>query len=75
MQRQNLCLAYGGEELVPPAYGKVFISIKPFNGVFLSRAVKENINRELRKVYLCRNCHRNTRFEVFVCRNWINCVL
>ena len=44
--------AYGGEELVPPAYGKVFISIKPFNGVFLSRAVKENINRELRK-YSC----------------------
>ena len=41
--------AYGGEELVPPAYGKVFISVKPFNGVFLSRAVKENLNRELRK--------------------------
>jgi len=44
--------AYGGEELVPPAYGKVFVSVKPFNGVFLSRAVKENINRELRK-YSC----------------------
>ena len=44
--------AYGGEELVPPAYGKVFISVKPYNGVFLSRAVKENINRELRK-YSC----------------------
>ena len=41
--------AYGGEELTPPAYGKVFISVKPYNGVFLSRAVKENINRELRK--------------------------
>ena len=44
--------AYGGEELVPPAYGKVFISVKPYNGVFLSRTVKENINRELRK-YSC----------------------
>ena len=44
--------AYGGEELVPPAYGKVFISVKPYNGVFLSRTVKEKINRELRK-YSC----------------------
>ena len=44
--------AYGGEELVPPAYGKVFISVKPYNGVFLSRTVKENINRQLRK-YSC----------------------
>ena len=28
--------AYGGEELDPPEYGKVFISIKPKNGSFLS---------------------------------------
>ena len=27
--------AYGGEELDPPQFGKVFISIKPYNGVFL----------------------------------------
>ena len=41
--------AYGGEELTPPRYGEVFISVKPFNGVYLSSAVKENIKNELRK--------------------------
>ena len=33
--------AYGGEETDPPQYGKVFISIKPYNGVFISEEVKE----------------------------------
>jgi hypothetical protein len=41
--------AYGGEELSPPQYGKVFVSIKPVNGVFLSTCLKdfliEKINR------------------------------
>ena len=41
--------AYGGEELTPPSYGKVFISIKPENGEFLSTSVKENLKIELRK--------------------------
>ena len=41
--------AYGGEELTPPRYGEVFISVKPFNGVYLSSAVKENIKNQLRK--------------------------
>ena len=40
---------YGGEELVPPQYGKVFISIKPKTGDFVSNAVKENIKRDLKK--------------------------
>ena len=40
---------YGGEELVPPQYGKVFISIKPRTGDFVSNAVKENIKRSLKK--------------------------
>jgi len=44
--------AYGGEELTPPRYGEVFISIKPYNGVYLSSAVKDNIKNELRK-YSC----------------------
>ena len=40
---------YGGEDLVPPQYGKVFISIKPRTGDFVSNAVKENIKRDLKK--------------------------
>jgi len=41
--------AFGGEELSPPQYGKVFVSIKPTNGVFLSSSIKENIKREINK--------------------------
>ena len=41
--------AYGGEELTPPSFGKVFISIKPENGEFLSTTIKENLKIELRK--------------------------
>jgi len=41
--------AYGGEELNPPQYGKVFISIKPVNGVFLSNCLKDNLRSELAK--------------------------
>jgi hypothetical protein len=40
---------YGGEDLEPPRYGKVFISIKPFNGPFVSSQVKDNIKKLLRK--------------------------
>ena len=41
--------AFGGEELTPPQYGKVFVSIKPTNGVFLSSTIKENIKRQISK--------------------------
>jgi len=41
--------AYGGEDLVPPQYGKVFVAIKPENGVYLSSSIKENVQRKLRK--------------------------
>ena len=41
--------AYGGEELTPPQFGKVYVSIKPSNGVFLSSAIKENIKRQINK--------------------------
>jgi hypothetical protein len=40
---------FGGEELVPPQYGKVFISIKPRNGDFLPNLIKENIKMKLKK--------------------------
>ena len=41
--------AYGGEELSPPSFGRVFISVKPYNGVYLSSSIKQNIKNELRK--------------------------
>jgi hypothetical protein len=40
---------FGGEELDPPKYGKVFITIKPINGNFISNTVKQNIKNELKK--------------------------
>jgi hypothetical protein len=41
--------AYGGDELDPPQYGKVFISIKPRNGKFLSQITKDSIKKDLRQ--------------------------
>ena len=35
--------------MIPPQYGKVFISIKPRSGDFLSNLVKENIKLKLKK--------------------------
>ena len=32
--------AYGGEELDPPEFGKVFITVKPKNGEVLSAVLK-----------------------------------
>jgi len=41
--------AYGGDELDPPEYGKVFISIKPRQGKFLSEITKNDIKNKLRQ--------------------------
>lgn len=41
--------AYGGDELNPPEYGKVFISIKPRNGNFLSQITKNDIKKKLKQ--------------------------
>jgi hypothetical protein len=41
--------AYGGETLVPPQYGKVFITIKPFYGNFVPNSIKDNLKRKLSK--------------------------
>ena len=41
--------SYGGEELDPPEFGKVFISVKPRNGSFLSQVTKDQISRELKQ--------------------------
>ena len=40
---------FGGEELIPPQYGKVFISIKPRSGDFLPNLIKENIKLKLKQ--------------------------
>ena len=40
---------FGGEELIPPQYGKVFISIKPKSGDFIPNLTKENIKLKLKK--------------------------
>ena len=41
--------AYGGEELSPPEYGKVYITIKPKNGEFLSDVTKAEIKSGLKQ--------------------------
>lgn len=40
---------FGGEDLIPPQYGKVFISIKPKSGDFLPNLTKEDIKMRLKK--------------------------
>ena len=40
--------AYGGEELIPPQYGKVFISVKPRNGDKLSDSTKRDLLLKLK---------------------------
>ena len=40
--------AYGGDELDPPEYGKVFISIKPRQGKYISKITKEEIKKQLK---------------------------
>ena len=40
---------YGGEELSPPRFGKVYCAVKPANGNYLSNALKENLKNTVRK--------------------------
>jgi hypothetical protein len=40
---------FGGEELVPPQYGKVFITIKPVFGPFVPNTIKDNLKIQLRR--------------------------
>ena len=41
--------AFGGEELSPPQFGKVFITIKPINGAYLSSRIKENLKSSIKR--------------------------
>jgi hypothetical protein len=40
---------FGGEDLNPPQYGKVFITIKPVNGAFVPNTIKDNIRQQIKK--------------------------
>ena len=40
--------AFGGEELTPPKYGRVYIAAKPKNGSFLSKFTKKQILNSLK---------------------------
>lgn len=40
---------YGGETLDPPEFGKIFISVKPYNGTFIPLTIKENLKVKLRE--------------------------
>jgi hypothetical protein len=40
---------FGGEELSPPKYGKVFIALKPYYGPFVPNSIKDNIKDELKR--------------------------
>ena len=40
--------SYGGEELNPPQFGRVFIAAKPKNGSFLSELTKKNLLNSLK---------------------------
>ena len=46
--------AYGGEELDPPEYGKVFIAVKPKYGEFISDVTKDLIKNDLKKYTVAR---------------------
>ena len=42
-------IVFGGEEQVPPAYGKVFLSVKPNEAASLSSFTKNELTNELKK--------------------------
>jgi hypothetical protein len=41
--------SFGGEDLDPPQYGKVFVVIKPKTGNYLPNSIKENIKDNIKK--------------------------
>ena len=42
-------ITFGGEEQDPPAYGQVFLAIKPSNAAYLSSVTKQKIKNDLKK--------------------------
>ena len=41
--------AFGGESLNPPQYGRVFVSIKPTSGPYLSTQIKDSLKRKIKE--------------------------
>lgn len=39
---------YGGETLDPPEFGRIFVSVKPYNGTFIPESIKQNLQLKLR---------------------------
>lgn len=48
----ELVKVFGGETLNPPEYSKVFIAIKPYNGLFISELEKINLSEEFKRYTL-----------------------
>ena len=48
--------AFGGEEMSPPRFGKVFISVKPRNGDFLSDQTKRELVQRLKSYAVAGIC-------------------
>lgn len=44
-------VVFGGEDAVPPVFGKVFVGIRPKSGLILSSSVKERIKNNILKKY------------------------
>ena len=42
-------ITFGGEEQDPPAYGQVFLAVKPSNAAYLSSITKQQIKKDLKK--------------------------
>jgi len=40
---------FGGEDLNPPKFGKVFITVKPKNGTYLSNLLKDSLKQKLKQ--------------------------
>ena len=59
--------AYGGEDLNPPQYGRVFIAAKPRNGSFLAESTKTDLLKITKKLQCSRNCPIFYRSEIFIC--------
>ena len=44
-------VVFGGEDAVPPQFGKVFVGLRPKSGLILSSSVKERIKNDILKKY------------------------
>ena len=67
--------AYGGEELNPPQYGKVFIAVKPKNSNYLSSFAKRQILTKLRSYTVAGIVPELVDLKYLNCRDYIISIL